>query len=184
MLHPRDWWLPDEGFGEGRNRYYFNIFLSNVTPWSSGEGRHIVCKRQCLWRCQIKYRTSAMSHFDLHHWYLLSSVPGSWGLVICIPKIRKEKGSGKPGCSHPDGSWVFAAYRAWQNALRESGWEPLLGQTQPSGSESLLRGQGMFRLYGKGTASLWASHHVRRAWPSNTFRLVWGASAITVQVSS
>lgn len=140
--HLLDWWLPDGGSGEGRNRHHFNMVLSDVTPWSSGEGRHMVCKRRCPWRRQIKYRTSGTSHFDLHHQHFLSIVPGSWGLVICITKSRKAGRRGKPGCYHPDGIWAFAAHKPWQNPLQESQRETLLGQTQPSGAELLLGGQG------------------------------------------
>lgn len=184
VLYLHDQWLPDGGSGEGRNRYHINMFLSNMTPWSPGEGTHTVCKRLCPWRCQIKYRISATSHFDLHYRHYLSSVWGSWGLVICIPISRKAGRRGKPGSSHPDGSWIFAAHKPWQNPLQESQWEPLLGQTQPSGAESLLSSQGMFRWCGKGAASAWVSRHARGAWPSYVFRLAWGASAIAVQAAS
>lgn len=91
---------------------------------------------------------------------------------------RKVWRRGKPVCYHPDGNWVFAAQKPWQNPLQESQWELLWGQVYLSGTESHLGGQRMLRWCGKGTASLGrvGSHHTRGAQPNYVLRLAWGGS--------
>lgn len=88
-------------------------------------------------------------------------------MVSCIPKSRKAGRRGKPGCSHPGRSCIFAQHKGQQNPLQESQWGSLLGQMHPSGSTSLLGGQAVFRWWDKGTASLWGSFHAWRARPSS-----------------
>lgn len=89
-LYLHDWWLPDVCSGEGRKRYHFYMFLSNTTPWSSGEGRHMVCKRWCSWRGQIKHRTSGTPHFDSHHLCFLCTVPDHEDCFPAYPKAEKQ----------------------------------------------------------------------------------------------
>lgn len=156
-----DWWLPDGCLGEGRKRYRFSMFLSNKTPWSSGEGRHMIYKRRCSWRGEIKQRTSGKP-YTIVAFSALSQI-----MVSCIPKSRKAGRRGKPGCSHPGRSCIFAQHKGQQNPLQESQWGSLLGQMHPSGSTSLLGGQAVFRWWDKGAASLWGSFHAWRARPSS-----------------
>lgn len=142
-----DWWLPDGCLGEGRKRYRFSMFLSNKTPWSSGEGRHMMYKRRCSWRGEIKQRTSGKP-YTIVAFSALSQI-----MVSCIPKSRKAGRRGKPGCSHPGRSCIFAQHKGQQNPLQESQWGSLLGQMHPSGSTSLLGGQAV-QVMGQGCCQL------------------------------
>lgn len=89
-------WLP----GRGQKRYHFNMFLSNMTPWSSGKGRHMVYKRWCSRRGQIKYRISGTLHFDSHHHFFLSPVPDHKHWFPAYPKAEKQGEEGAESLQH------------------------------------------------------------------------------------
>lgn len=67
------------------------------------------------------------------------------------PTQSKEGKRGKPGCTHPDSSWIFAAHKPSQNPLQEPQQELVASIPVRTGTEPLPGKQGMFGWHGRGT---------------------------------
>lgn len=152
-LYLHDWWLPDVCLGESRKRYHFDMFLSNTTPWSSGEGRHMVYKRWwCSWRGQIKHRASGTPHFDSHHLCFLCSVPDheDWFPAYQRQKSR-EKREARLFPSWPELS-------LWSTQILTKPFAEITVSIA-AGTDAALRSytspcKGMFRWWGQGCCQL------------------------------
>lgn len=152
--HLHDWWLPDGCLGEGRKRYHFNMFLSNITSWSSGESRHMVYKRQCSWRGQTKYRTSGTPQFDSHHCHFLCSVPEHKGWFPAYPKAENQGEEGSQVVPILTGAESLQHTNPQKTLYRNHSGNRCWGRCSPQGLPCLLGGQGVFNWWDKGAASL------------------------------
>lgn len=155
-------------------------FLSNMTPWSSGEGRHMVYKRQCSQRSQIKCRTSGTPRFDSHHGHFLCCVPDQ---EVWFPAYTKAEKQGEEGIQVVP---ILTEAESLQHTnpnktlYRNHSVNRFQGRCSPRG----LHLSSVVRGCSGDAASLSGSCHAWGAWSSYRFRLAWRASVTAVQVFS
>lgn len=144
----------------------------------------MVYKRQCSWRGQIKHRPSGTPWFDSFHCRSLRSVPDHKGWFPAYPKTEKQGEEGSQVVPILTGAESLQHTNTNKTLYRNQSENGSWGRCSPQGPSSLLGGQGMFRWWDKGAASLSVSCQAQRAWPSYRFSLALRASVAAVQVLS